>query len=73
ILIGSGLVALWLNQKRQPREIDVASAAEIFRRVMTICASTVERAEAILRQWQAGSISLLAVTTVLIVIIATGR
>ncbi len=73
ILIGSGLVALWLNQKRQPREIDVASAADIFRRVMTICASTVERAEAILRQWQAGSISLLAVTTVLIVIIATGR
>ncbi len=73
ILIGGGLVALWLNQKRQPREIDVASAADIIRRVMTICTSTVERAEAILRQWQAGSISLLAVTTVLIVIIATGR
>jgi formate hydrogenlyase subunit 3/multisubunit Na+/H+ antiporter MnhD subunit len=73
MLIGGGLVALWLNQKRQPRDIDVASAADTIRRVMTICTSPVERAEAILRQWQAGSISLLAITTVLIVIIATGR
>lgn len=73
MLIGGGLVALWLNQKRQPRNMDVGSEADTIQRVMTICASPVERAEAILRQWQAGSISLLAVTTVLIVIIATGR
>jgi formate hydrogenlyase subunit 3/multisubunit Na+/H+ antiporter MnhD subunit len=73
ILIGAVLIVLWLSQARQPREIDVTSEAYSIRRVTTICSSLFERAEAILRQWQAGSISLLAVTTVLIVILATGR
>jgi hypothetical protein len=73
ILIGAGLVALWLRQGPQPRETDVTAEANFVRRATNTCTSLFERAEAILCQWQVGSISLLAMTLVLTVILATGH
>lgn len=73
ILIGAGLAVLWSRHGRPPRDIDVTDEANFIRCMTNTCASFLERAEAILRQWQAGSISLLIVTLVLAAILATGH
>jgi formate hydrogenlyase subunit 3/multisubunit Na+/H+ antiporter MnhD subunit len=73
ILMGAVLVVLWIRRGRQPREIDVTAEANFIRRATNTCTSLFERADAVLCQWQAGSISLLAVTLVLALILATGH
>ncbi|HVJ77962.1 MAG TPA: proton-conducting transporter membrane subunit [Hyphomicrobium sp.] len=73
ILVGVALVVLWLRHGRQPREIDVTAEANFIRRVTSTCTSFFERAEVTLGQWQAGGVSLLVVTLVLTVILATGH
>jgi len=73
IVIGAALALAWLRQGYQPKEIDIRAEANFLQCVTNFGTSVFERVDRILCQWQAGSISLLIVTTLLIMVIASGH
>jgi hypothetical protein len=76
ILIGCALAFAWWRRPldaRRPPKVDLAAGWDFVRSAIGDCATLVERAEAILHRWQAAGISLLAITVLLILIIASGH
>ena len=71
ILIGGACAIGWRYRPQKPhlpsKEINLIAST------MHTCASAFERTEAILRQWQSAGISLLAITVLLAVVVASGR
>jgi formate hydrogenlyase subunit 3/multisubunit Na+/H+ antiporter MnhD subunit len=76
ILLGtSAAIAWWYRPLKVhlPSRISLAAGLDFARCAMEVCATLVDRAEAILRRWQAAGISLLAVATLFILILASGH
>ena len=76
ILLGTiAAIAWWYRPLKVylPSRISLAASLDFARCAMEVCATLVERAEAILRRWQAAGISLLAVATLFILILASGH
>jgi formate hydrogenlyase subunit 3/multisubunit Na+/H+ antiporter MnhD subunit len=76
ILLGAiAAIAWWYRPLKVhlTSRISLAASLDFARFAMEVCATLVERTEAILRRWQAAGISLLAVATLFILILASGR
>jgi formate hydrogenlyase subunit 3/multisubunit Na+/H+ antiporter MnhD subunit len=76
ILLGGVAAVVWWSHPLKvhlPSRGDLAANLDFARRVTGTFATLFDRAEAILRQWQAAGISLLAVTVLFMLILASGR
>jgi multicomponent Na+:H+ antiporter subunit A len=75
ILIGGALAIGWLLLPQKPHVLskgDLGTEVDLIASATRTFVSAFERAEAILRQWQAAGISLLAITVLLAAVIASG-
>jgi multicomponent Na+:H+ antiporter subunit A len=71
ILIGGACAIGWSYRPRKSRL--PSQGISLIVSATRACASAFERTEAILRQWQSAGISLLAITVLLAVVVASGR
>jgi hypothetical protein len=71
ILTGGACAIVWRYRRQKPHL--PSEGTRLIANATRACTSAFERTEAILRQWQSAGISLLAITVLLAVVVASGR
>lgn len=71
ILTGGACAIGWRYRRQEPHP--PSEGTRLIANATRACTSAFERTEAILRQWQSAGISLLAITVLLAVVVASGR